>query len=385
MARTLFWISLFFVCYTYLFYPLLVMGLGRMKRRERTNRRDEARSAPAGNGDRETLPSVAMIIVVYNEEERIRAKLDNCRALDYPKELLTVCFVSDGSTDGTNEILEREDDIVFIRDDRNRGKPSQLNRALSRCTSEIVVFSDVRQIYGEDAIRKLVANFGDPAVGAVSGELVFEAPREHTGRSIGLYWAYEKMLRRVESDIDSTLGATGAIYAVRRDLVETIPEDTILDDIEIPLRAFRKGYRVIFEPAALAYDTAASEIEREFRRKTRTLAGNFQLFSRNPWLLDPFRNRIFVQAVSHKLFRLLIPYALLVLLATSFVIDGPAYRLFFALQAILYLLGCAALASGSVRRNRAANLASVFITLNAASVAALYLFVFRRADVRWKR
>jgi biofilm PGA synthesis N-glycosyltransferase PgaC len=385
MARTLFWISLIFVCYTYLVYPILVLGLSRVKRHRRPSRRDGARRPPAGTGDRETLPSVTMIIVVFDEEERIPAKLRNCRALDYPKELLTVCFVSDGSTDGTNDILAQEDGIVFIRDEHNRGKPSQLNRALARCTSEIVVFSDVRQLYGEDAIRKLIVNFSDPAVGAVSGELVFNEPREHTERSIGLYWAYEKMLRKAESDIDSTLGATGAIYAVRRELVEPIPEDTILDDIEIPLQAFRKGYRVIFEPAALAYDTAASEIKREFRRKTRTLAGNFQLFSRNPWLLNPSRNRIFLQAVSHKLFRLFVPYMLLVLLATSFVIDGPAYRLFFALQAVFYLLGCAALASGFVRRNRAANLASVFVSLNASSVAALLLFASQRTDVRWKR
>lgn len=386
MARTLFWISLIFVCYTYLVYPLLVLGLSRVKRRRRTTpQRNEARRTPAGNGDHESLPSVTMIIVVFDEEKRIGAKLRNCRALDYPKELLEVCFVSDGSTDGTNEILAQEGDIVFIRDEHNRGKPSQINRALARCTSEIVVFSDVRQLYGEDAILKLVANFNDPAVGAVSGELVFEEPREHTGRSIGLYWAYEKMLRKAESDIDSTLGATGAIYAVRRELVSPIPDDTILDDIEIPLQTFRKGYRVIFEPAALAYDTAASEITQEFRRKTRTLAGNFQLFNRNPWLLNPFRNRIFIQAVSHKLFRLFVPYALIALLASSYLLGGSASRAFFFVQVLCYLLGCTALIFPAVRKIRPANLASVFVSLNAASVVALYLFVFRRADVRWKR
>ncbi|HUV36782.1 MAG TPA: glycosyltransferase family 2 protein [Patescibacteria group bacterium] len=378
MARTVFWISLVFVCYTYLFYPLLVVFASRVSRliRHHARMRDGGWDSP---------PSVTLIIVVYNEEKRIEAKLRNCRELDYPGELLTVCFVSDGSTDGTNAILEKQDGLLFIRDGRNLGKPSRLNDALERCTSEIVVFSDVRQMYREDAIKRLVEDFDDPAVGAVSGELVFRDPRDDTERSIGLYWTYEKIIRRAESDIDSTLGATGAIYAVRRDLVGPIPPDTVLDDIEFPLQAFKKGYRVIFEPGAVAYDAAVSEIGREFGRKTRTLAGNFQLFSRNPWLFNPFRNRIFLQTISHKFFRLLVPYALIVLLASSLLQGGIAYRVFFASQVLAYLLGCAALLSAAIRRIRPANLASVFISLNAASVVALHMFVFHRIDVRWKR
>lgn len=378
MARVLFWIALIFICYTYIIYPLLVVCAGRMKRRR-------GRRLPAREGDPNSLPPVTLIIVVYNEEGNIEAKLRNCGELDYPKELLTVCFVSDGSTDGTNGILENRDDILFIRDERNLGKPSRLNGVLERCTSGIVVFSDVRQIYREDAIMRLVENFDDPAIGAVSGELVFRDAAGSTERNIGLYWTYEKMIRRAESDIDSTLGATGAIYAIRRELAGPIPPDTVLDDIEIPLQAFKKGYRVIFEPDAVAYDTAVSEIKREFVRKTRTLAGNFQLFSRNRWLFNPFRNRIFLQTISHKFFRLLVPYAMVILLASSYLQGGIAYRVFFAVQVLGYLLGCAALLSAAMRRIRPANLASVFISLNAASVVALYLFVFRRIDVRWKR
>lgn len=378
MARALFWITLSFVCYTYLVYPVVVVCIGRIRRRGAQRRSGRER-------DRGALPPVTLIVVVYNEEERIEAKLENCRALDYPKDLLTVCFLSDGSTDGTNEMLARRDDIVFIHDERNLGKPTRLNQALERFTEGIVVFSDVRQIYREDAIMRLVERFEDPAVGAVSGELIFRDPRSHTERSIGLYWTYEKLIRRAESDIDSTLGATGAIYAIRRELAEPIPPDTVLDDIEFPLQALRRGHRVIFEPAAVAYDTAAAEIGREFGRKTRTLAGNFQLFSRNGWLFNPFRNRIFIQTISHKLFRLLVPYALMILLVSSALAGGAAYRAFFAAQALGYLLGCAALLSAAARRIRPANVASVFLSLNAAAVAALYLFASRRVDVRWKR
>lgn len=377
MARTLFWISLIFVCYTYLVYPFLVVCAGRLKRLVRHR-------APVRSGGDPVL-SVTMIIVVYNEQERIEAKLRNCRELDYPKELLTVCFVSDGSTDGTNDILGSQGDILFIRDERNLGKPSRLNGALERCTSEIVVFSDVRQMYRHDAIKRLTENFNEPSVGAASGELVFRDPLDHTERSIGLYWTYEKMIRRAESDVDSTLGATGAIYAVRRSLVEPIPPDTVLDDIEIPLQAFRKGYRVIFEPEAVAYDAAVSEIGREFGRKTRTLAGNFQLFSRNPWLFNPFRNRIFIQTISHKLFRLLVPYALIVLLVSTYLFGGGAMKLFFWAQAACYAMGAAALLSPGLGRSRLINIFSVFVSLNAASVVGLYLAASRRIDVRWKR
>ncbi|MCK4236103.1 MAG: glycosyltransferase family 2 protein, partial [Candidatus Krumholzibacteria bacterium] len=206
----------------------------------------------------------------------------------------------------------------------------------------------------------------------------------HTGRNISLYWRYEKALRKAESDVDSTLGVTGAIYAIRREFVEPIPDDTILDDIEIPLKAFRKGYRVIFEPGAVAYDKASSEIETEFRRKVRTLTGNFQLFSRNRWLLSPFENRIFIQSISHKLFRLFIPYALMAVLLTTSMLENSMFKLLFWGQVICYLAGAAAILVKGLRRNRTLNFISVFLSLNTASVVALYKYSFNKVDVTWR-
>ena len=374
VIRILFWISLSFIFYTYLLYPLLIVLTGRLMKRK-----------PALGGPLPATPSITVIIIAHNEESGILQKLENCRQLEYPPDLLTVCVVSDGSTDRTAEILDSQDDILFIRDDDNRGKPHQINKAVQQSQSDLIVFSDSRQMYRPDALEKLARNFADPAIGAVSGELIFISAQDHTERSVGLYWRYEKILRKAESDVDSTLGVTGAIYAMRRDLFETIPDDTILDDIEIPLRAFKKGYRVTFDGEAVATDTASTEIEAEFRRKVRTLAGNFQLFGRNLWLLNPFMNRIFFQAVSHKLFRLLVPYFLIIMLITSYLAGGPVFSVFFWIQVVCYLLGVAALGNQQLRKNRIINFISVFISLNAASVFALYGYLSGQAGVRWKK
>lgn len=374
MIRLIFWISALYVAYTYLIYPVIIIAAARLRGKR-----------PVSGHDASALPSISMVIIAHNEESRIGAKLENCAALDYPREKLTIYVVSDGSTDGTARILRNRSDIVFIEDAANRGKPHQINKTVKICRGDLVVFSDARQPYEPSALRKLARNFTDPSIGAVSGELVLASTRGITEQNVGLYWRYEKALRKAESDIDSTLGVTGAIYAIRRELIEEIPDDTILDDVEIPLRAFRKGYRVAFDDEAIAYDTASAEIGLEFRRKVRTLAGNFQLFSRNAWLFDPGANRIFIQAISHKLFRLFVPYFLASALVTSAIAAESQFTLFFWTQAACYALGTAALVSERLRRFRPINFLSVFISLNAAAVVGLYRYATGTADAKWKR
>ncbi|MDZ7859290.1 MAG: glycosyltransferase family 2 protein [Candidatus Krumholzibacteriota bacterium] len=374
MALFLFWSAAVFIVYTYLIYPALIILFSKFRRvsaLENTNTSD--------------LPSISMIIVVYNEEEKITRKLNNCFELDYPSELLEICVLSDGSTDRTNEILRGRKDILFIEEKDQRGKPRQLNKAVSAVNGELVVFSDVRQKYSTDALRKLARNFASEDIGAVSGELHLSDTAISTGKNIGLYWEYEKMIRRAEAVIDSTLGVTGAIYAIRRDLFEPVSEDTILDDIEIPLQIFKKGYRVIFESEAVAQDISSSKMKEEWRRKVRTLAGNFQLFSRNKWLFNPFKNRIFIQTISHKFFRLLVPYAMLAVLITSAVSGGIFYSSLFIIQLIFYTSAVAACYFSALRQNRFINIIFVFTSLNWAAVVGLYKFASGRIDVRWKR
>jgi cellulose synthase/poly-beta-1,6-N-acetylglucosamine synthase-like glycosyltransferase len=194
-----------------------------------------------------------------------------------------------------------------------------LNDLVRRVKGEIVLFADARQRFEPGTLRAIVANFADPRVGAVSGELIMRpaAGAGAAGHGAAFYWRYEKFIRSAESGIDSTIGATGAIYAARRALVEQIPADTLLDDVLIPLRIAQRGYRVLFEPAARAFDCASATTRQEFARKARTIAGNFQLFWRERWLFDPRRNRLWFQTMSHKALRLLLPVLHVALFAAN--------------------------------------------------------------------
>src|SRR5581483_785470 len=204
------------------------------------------------------------------------------------------------------------------------GKAAALNRAVEHARGEIILFSDARQILDRKALLKLAANFNDPEVGAASGELVLVDRPGGTGVvGVGLYWRYEKWLRKMESDIDSMLGATGALYAMRKSLYRPIPADTILDDVLIPMQAVFEGYRIVFEPEAMAYDFVPHRPETEFVRKVRTLAGNYQLLWENGAFWSPKKNRLFFQYFSHKVARLAVPFLMIVLFFSNlFLLQG---------------------------------------------------------------
>jgi cellulose synthase/poly-beta-1,6-N-acetylglucosamine synthase-like glycosyltransferase len=228
------------------------------------------------------------------------------------------------------------------------GKAAALNAAVAAARHEVLVFADARQHFATDALRYLVRPFDDPRVGGVSGELMIDAdaaPAAGAGQSpvaegVGLYWRYEKWLRQHESDIGSTLGATGAIWALRRAAWRPLPPRTLLDDVLAPMRAVLDGHRVVFAPEARAYDRSSPDADTERRRKVRTLAGNYQLLRLEPRLLSPFANPVWLQFVSHKLGRLVVPYALVALLASSAVLAhaGVIYAAALTLQVAFYVL-----------------------------------------------
>ena len=306
-----FWCAAAIVLYAYAGYPALLHLLSRL------------RSAPAIRKS-DITPHVTLVIVVHNEEAQIERKLRNCLALDYPEELLDILVVSDGSLDGTEDIVSRfaTRGVEFLSVSGPSGKAAALNQAVPRAKGDILVFSDVRQELAADAIRELVANFGDPSIGAVSGELHLAPSTDSAaGRGVGLYWRYEKFIRRTESRLDSTVGVTGAIYALRRSLYRALDPCTILDDVAIPMEVVRAGYRVVFERKARAFDHAPDNAEHEYRRKVRTLAGNYQLVVLHPEILYPHRNRLFWQFVSHKLLRPVVPWCLLALMLTSAILS----------------------------------------------------------------
>jgi len=260
-----------------------------------------------------------------------------------------------------------------------------LNDAIQAAYGEVVLFTDARQEIEPDALRLLMENFADPTVGCVSGELMLGNPSQgESGQGLSLYWRIEKRVRELEAASDSVIGATGAIYAVRRELLPAVPPGTILDDVYIPMEVVRRGRRVIFEPRARAWDSPNLGAAREFSRKVRTLSGNYQLVQLAPWLLSR-ENPVRFEFVSHKLMRLCIPFALAALLATPLFLDGVFYRT--ALIGQLFFYALSAVSIGRLARNgvlaRISDAAGTFVLLNAAAlVASANFIVGRRAAWR---
>lgn len=324
-----FWLSFFLVAYVYIGYPALLVLLRKVIWRPVQKRYHE--------------PEVSIIIAAYNERQTIEKKLRNCLALDYPKRKLQILVGLDGPTDGSEFLVWQyaARGVEMVHSKEHRGKASVLNHAIKRARGEIIIFADARQTFEKSAIRELVANFADPTVGAVSGELLLTREGNIEDSSdVGLYWRYEKAIRFMESGIHSVPGATGAIYAIRRELYSDIPEDTLLDDVLIPMQIVLGGKRAVFDPEAKAYDMVACCPSAEYGRKVRTLAGNYQLLGNAPQLLLPWRNPIFFQLVSHKLGRLLVPYALMTLMVSNLFMLHGFYAVIFSLQAAWY--ACAA-------------------------------------------
>ena len=367
MAYFLFWFSFFFIIYTYLLYPTIIYLFSVIMKKK-----------PSKSY---ITPSVSFLIVACNEEMIINAKITNCLEIDYPKDKIEFIIVSSGSTDNTEKIVSSytEDNVKLVALKENRGKSFAINRVVPKLKGEVILFSDSRQMYEPDSVRELVANFSDPMVGGVSGELMLSSSVKGT-RGVYLYWNYEKILRRAESDVHSTVGTTGAIYAIRKELFEPIPDDTILDDFVIPMNVVRKGYRVVFDRHALAWDTVAGIWEAEFARKIRTIAGNFQAFFRMRYLFSYKSNRVFFQFISHKVLRLLIPLFLVTLLVANMFLESLFYDLFLKAQIAFYLISMV-----SVMFSR--GLFGIFGTVlvfNVSVIIGLYNILMGNVNVAWK-
>ncbi len=370
----LFWAAALFILYTYVGYPVLIGLLA--KRRPQL-------ACPLL--DNKSLPRLTVVMAGYNEAARLPGKIANLRALDYPQDKIDILVVSDGSTDATAAVLQGAPGVRTLSYAQRQGKAHALNLALAQVQTEFVVFCDVRQDLEAGSVRRLISDFCDPSVGAVSGELVHRPSSTQTGQNIGLYWRYEKAIRKSESRFHSTVGATGALYAIRARDFSPIPPDTILDDFEIPMQITRAGKRTLMEPQAHVYDTLQTESAAEQKRKIRTLTGNFQTFSRNFWLFSSMQNPVWFQFLSHKVFRLFVPYALIITLFTSAFIPSAFYRLALLAQVAFYLLAAAGHWAPALRKNKFVSFALVFFDMNAAAMLALLKFAQGRADAKWEK
>jgi biofilm PGA synthesis N-glycosyltransferase PgaC len=328
------------------------------------------RPKPASTGDQ--LPGVSIVMAMRNEARNLGKKLANLAALDYPPDRIQIIVASDGSTDGTNDILRTHNGVVSVLLDEHQGKAGALNQALSKADSEIVVFTDARQALETESLKYLLSNFSDTRVGCVSGELMLRDEETGNVRSLGLYWKIEKLIRSLESRSGSVVGVTGSFYAARRELVPTLPAGLILDDVYVPMHVAKSGHRVVFESRARAWDVPVADASIEFRRKVRTLTGNYQLVGFSPWLLGP-RNPLWFEFLCHKLLRLVAPFFLLAVLLLPLFLTGAFYKTMFGVQAVFYATGLLALAGLSLGPlRRVADIASSFIVLNCAALVALF-------------
>jgi len=320
---------------------------------------------------------------VYNGEPWIAAKLESILRLNYPHDLVEILVLSDGSSDGTHEIVEGFASRANLRLTvlPRGGKAVALNAGIAKASGEILFFTDVRQELEPDCLANLVECFADPQVGAASGELVIRDGTGNEEASVGLYWKYEKWIRKQQSRIDSVMGTTGCIYAMRRTLAVPLPRGTLVDDMFLPLGAFFQGYRVILDGTAIAYDYP-TQLSSEFRRKVRTLAGVYQVIGQYPALLTP-KNRMWVHFMSHKLARLLMPWAMLVAFLTSFGLAPPWNGCALAAQAAAYCLAAVDfLIPDGVAPKRLTSPARAFMVLMAASMCATSIF-FLPAGTLW--
>lgn len=386
MSAFLFWLATGLIGYTYVGFPVLVMLRARLR--------------PRPHRTADVAPPVSVVIAAHDEARSIGDRVDNLLAVDYPADRLEIVIASDGSTDETvAEARRRADPRVRVLDLPRTGKASALNAAVAASTGEILVFSDANTAYARDAIRQLVRSFVDPEVGGVAGNQIYLPAAEEGGvadppsaTAIGAgersYWDFDRLLKEAESLGGSVISATGAIYAIRRELFRAVP-DGVTDDFMTSTRVIAAGRRLVFEPAALALEPVAGSSRGEYRRKVRIMTRGLRGVAMARALLDPRRFGFYaVQLFTHKVLRRLMAVPLLVIATTSLTLwdEGPLYRLAVLGQAAVYGLGAAGLALRGHPAGRRPwfSLPAFFLLVNIASLhAAWNLLTGRRID-RWR-
>jgi len=375
IAAFFFWLAIALVGYANIIYPVLMVCIGRFRKTP----------LPENPVD---WPSVGIVVAAHDEEKHIIARIRNLLALDYPGDRLRIYIGSDGSSDRTVELASSVADErlrVFEFADR-RGKASVLNDVLAEVPDDVVVFTDANTLFSPDAVKALARHFSDPAVGAVSGELVLAEPSAGDNRD-SVYWRMESMLKRGESAKGGLLGANGGIYAIRRELYEPIAADTIVDDFTIVMNVSARGFRTVFDAAAIAYEDTPDGIDVEFRRRVRIGTGNYQAFFRHPqyWRNANWTRRF--TYVSHKVLRWFTPHLLLVaLVATIFLSDVPLYRtLLFAQLAGYALLSLGLAIRSHVRLPRLATIPVFVFAVNLAFLLGFWRYLRGSYSGLWLR
>jgi cellulose synthase/poly-beta-1,6-N-acetylglucosamine synthase-like glycosyltransferase len=381
VARSIFWIASLLLLHTYFFYPVILLLL------ERARRWAESVGFDTPIPKRNALPSVTLVVAAYNEAGCIEEKIRNSLLLDYPADKFQILIGSDGSTDGTDEIIKRfvGERVRLWRGER-AGKASVLNSCIPIASGEIVLLSDSNTMIDANALKSLVDQFQDPEVGAVCGRLkLFNRARRDFEES--LYWKYESWIKLYEGNHGAVMGANGGLYAIRRRLFTALPPNTIIDDFVIATRIMEQGFKVTYDSEAIAYEETTEDYQKEFRRRVRIAAGNFQSLALVPELLLPRAGFRAFAFWSHKLLRWCAPWLMAAaFLSNLFLLREPIYRLIFTGQVMFYGLalgGKAKVFKGQLRR--IASVAYYFVTMNFALAVGLLKFVRGQQAAAWDR
>lgn len=371
----LFLIASGFIIYTYALFPIILHWRAR------------GHSLPEPP-EMHQWPSVSIVIAAHNERDTLPVKLASLDTIDYPQDKLELIIVNDGSTDDTQQYLsdlfQGNSARTVLHNQTSLGKCGALNEGVAIARNDIIVFMDARQSVSSNAIKALVPYLSDPEVGAATGELILSDNSTLEASNFGLYWRYEKWLRDNETRLFSTTGVSGALYAIRRE--DFIPNivGTLLDDFETPISLLKQGKRTLYIPGACAFDKTNDDLSLEFRRKVRNLAGNWESFLKNRWLFSPAKNPVWWQFLSHKVFRLLVPFAMIIALVSSALGEGIFLDTMLWLQLAFYLITAASYAGLPGTSNKLVNFFKVFVQLNAAALVGTIRFFASNKAISWR-
>lgn len=375
MAEIIFWLTLGIIFYIYFGYPLFTILLSLFIN-HKIHKQD-------------TEPNVTLLITAYNEEKNIAEKLENSLSLDYPRDKLEIVVASDASEDKTDQIVREFSDrgVILHRVEGRVGKTETQNQTVKIAKGDIVIFSDATTKYKKDAIRKIVRNYNDPSIGAVSGRYEYVNP---TGATVGLgtilFWKYENSVKSRQTRIETVTGCCGCIYSVRKSLYEPLPRDIISDLVE-PLKILEKGYRIAFEPEAVAYEETTETSEEEFGMRVRVISRGMHGLWYMRKLFNPFDYRfIAFQLFSHKVLRWMVPFLLpFLLISNLFLVGRPLYTLTFVGQILFYIGALAGyLLDRTGRKAKLLALPLYYCVVNAASAAAFFRTIFGKRAIVWE-
>lgn len=377
LSAFIFWLSAAILCYSFFGYGLVLWLWSGYKKLSGNNKCFT---------DASFEPAVTLVVPCYNEADILEQKISNCRSLLYPKEKLQLLFITDGSTDQTVSLLKSHTDIQWLHQPERRGKTAAENRAVTFVQTPVVIFSDANALLNPEAIRNLVKHFADSRTGCVAGEKRISAQHIDTAGAVGenLYWRYESILKQLDADCNSAVGAAGELMAFRTSLYQALPEDTLLDDFMQSMQIASAGYRIAYEPGAYATETASASVAEEMKRKVRIATGSWQALARLSKLLSIRKTPLLCfQFFSHRVLRwAVIPFLLIFLFLLNLVlaISGDSiYRILLTLQLFFYAIALL----GYTLRNTRTRFTLVFLPyyfclMHYALLAGLYRYRYHK-------